>query len=120
MMKKKLFIPCLILIVIVWACSKNNDTEPEPPDDIDCTTVSSSFSTDVFPIISSNCATSSACHGPGSDEGPGELTNYTQIRGSASAVRSAVVSESMPPGRPLSQEDKDAISCWVSKGSPND
>lgn len=120
MMEKKRLITLLAVIFTVWACSKNSDPEPEPPNEIDCTAVSSSFSADVFPIISTNCATNSLCHGPGSVQGPGELTNYTQIRASAGAVRTAVTSESMPPGRPLSKTDQDIISCWVLNGSPND
>ena len=119
-MGKKQFATLIVVILTVWACSKNNDTEPDPPDETDCTSVSSSFSANVFPIISSSCATNSSCHGPGSVQGPGELTNYTQIKASAGRVNNAVKSESMPPGRPLSQTDQDIINCWVLNGAPND
>lgn len=120
-MRRKYTVFIFLLASAMYACSKSSggDNEQDDPVSLDCTTINSSFSEVVFPIINLNCATSAGCHGPGSVQGPGELTNYTQIKANASAVKNAVLSEEMPPGAPLSINDQNAISCWVSAGAPN-
>src|SRR5215217_7713674 len=74
-----------------------------------CSEIDSRFSAKVFPIIQSSCATNSGCHATGSSNGPGALTNFTQISQASSAIRTAVLSGIMPKGSSLSIQDKNAI-----------
>lgn len=85
----------------------------------DCSGSAKSFAVDVLPLVQSSCATSSGCHATGSNEGPGALTNYGQISGSKSSVKSSVSNGKMPPGGGLSDAQKSAIICWVNQGGLN-
>jgi len=76
----------------------------------------------VFTLIYSGCSKkkgksppllNSGCHGNGSTNGPGALTNFTQINNAESLVKYAVVSGRMPKNSTLSAEDKNTIACWV-------
>lgn len=77
------------------------------------------FSADVNPVIQSSCATSSGCHGAGSNSGPGPLLSYQQIFNVRSTIRSEVSSGRMPPNGGLSAAQKSAILCWIDNGAPN-
>lgn len=86
---------------------------------VDCNTVTNkSFAADVNPIIQSTC-NQAGCHASGSTNGPGALTNHTQVAASASAVRSAIVSGNMPRNTTLSTAQKNSIICWIDSGAPN-
>lgn len=76
------------------------------------------FATDVKPLITSFCATT-GCHDSGSKKGPGALTTYAQIFASKSAIRSSIVSGSMPRGSSLTTDQKNAIICWIDAGGLN-
>jgi len=85
---------------------------------VDCSVIAKSFSTNVQPIISSRCAIP-GCHGAGSVNGPGELTNYQQIFNARSQIRPAVSSGLMPQGGSLTQAQINTIVCWIDSGAPN-
>lgn len=122
MKKSFLFIMSLVIVVIVvTACSKGSGTgEPAPlPPPSSCATTPAKFTTDVNPIIQNSCATGSGCHGNGSVNGPGPLTNFDQIKNAASSIKSAVVSKRMPIGGSLSNAQIQSISCWVDNGTSN-
>ncbi len=76
------------------------------------------FAIDVKPLVISFCATS-GCHDSGSKKGPGALTTYAQISASKSAIRSSIVSGSMPRGNVLTTDQKNAIICWIDAGGLN-
>lgn len=76
------------------------------------------FAVDVKPLVTSFCATS-GCHDAGSKKGPGALTSYAQISASKSAIRSSIVSGSMPRGTSLTTDQKNAIICWIDAGGLN-
>lgn len=76
------------------------------------------FSADVSPIFQSVCA-QSGCHNSGSVNGPGALTNYTQINASKANIRAAVLSGSMPKNTTLTAAQKNSIICWIDAGAPN-
>jgi hypothetical protein len=59
------------------------------------------------------------CHNTGSVNGPGALTNYTQIKAAAAQIKSSVESGTMPKNGALTTAQKNAISCWVSSGGLN-
>ena len=116
----------IFIAIIIIGCSKggdqvNSSTPPppsSPPVSSSCNGVDAKFS-QVSPIIQSKCATGSGCHGNGSTNGPGPLTNFDLIKNAASSIKSAVVSGRMPKGGSLSATDIKIISCWVDGGAVN-
>ncbi len=109
---RKLCLAFAAFTLLATSCKKENYTA-------DCAGTTKSFATDVSPIIQSTCATSSGCHASGSNEGPGALLTYAQIVATKSSIKSSVQSGSMPQGRTLSAEQKNAIICWIDNGAPN-
>ena len=73
-----------------------------------------SYGTTVDPIISSSCSTT-GCH-----DGSTSQTNFTifsNVQGSAAAIKSRTQSGNMPKNGTLTQVQKDAIACWVDDGA---
>lgn len=106
-----------ILIILYSACTYDNAEElygkPE------CTPESVSFSNDIMPLISANCAIS-GCH-IGGQQLP-TLENYDQITQNAQAIKTNTGNGTMPPagsGKSLTLEQINLIACWVDSGSPN-
>lgn len=99
-------------LIFLCSCNKNPDSNS-----IDCSGPAKTFTTDVSPVIQSSCATSPACHGAGSNNGPGALLNYSQVFNARSDIRSVVASGHMPPDRVLSISEKSAIVCWIDNGA---
>jgi hypothetical protein len=86
---------------------------------IDCTTVTNkAFNADVLPIITGTCA-APGCHATGSNNGPGALTNYTQIFNARVQIRDAVATGRMPQTGTLSTAQKGSIICWIDSGAAN-
>ena len=116
---KKLISLLTIITVIALACSKGGDAvTPPPTTTVDCATVDSRYGAVVSVIIQNSCAIS-GCHNTGSTNGPGPLTNFTQVNAASSRVAGSVASGSMPRGSVLSTAQKNAIACWVSSGALN-
>jgi hypothetical protein len=116
-MKKMLsLVACIVLIVVlVNSCKKDSENDSPP---VDCSTITTTFSGTVSPLISSSCAKPD-CHAAGSSNGPGALTNYTQIFNSRARIREAVASGEMPQDATFSANQKAIIMCWVDAGAPN-
>lgn len=94
------------LFVSVNSCKKKNqDITSYTPS---CNGSTPSFSTTVSPIFQSYCV---SCHS--------NYSSYSQISGSASSIRSSIVSGSMPKGTSLSESQKNSIVCWIDAGKPN-
>jgi hypothetical protein len=110
---KRTIISSTVILFLFIACSKDS-----VPSATDCTTAKS-FATDVSPIIQSNCALSSGCHANGSSNGPGPLTNYSQVFNSRTAIKTAVANGSMPQNGSLTTAQKNAIICWIDSGAAN-
>ena len=85
---------------------------------LNCSSVAKLFAVDVNPTIQAFCNTP-ACHANGSINGPGPLTNYSQIFNARVSIRAAISSGIMPQGTTLSASQKNAILCWIDSGSPN-
>lgn len=113
MEKTAIFILAFALLIIN-ACSKNNGSDYT----VDCS-VAKSFGTDANPVIQSNCATNSGCHGTGSSHGPGPLTTYIQIYNNRSAIRTSILNGSMPQNGSLTSSQKNAVICWIDAGALN-
>ncbi len=106
---------CSLALAVLFLYSCKKSAVVYTPD---CSGTTKSFATDVSPVIKSYCATS-GCHDSNSSHGPGALTNYTQISGNRTSVRSAVADGSMPQNTTLSNAQKNAIMCWIDNGAPN-
>jgi hypothetical protein len=115
-MKKISTLGILILFICFISCKKNNSTSSAYTPD--CSGTTPTFAANVEPIILSACATS-GCHNSGSNQGPGALTTYSQIKSSISSIRSSVVSGRMPQGTSLSTAQKNSIVCWIDAGAAN-
>lgn len=113
---KKVLVTLSVCLAVFISCVNDKD-ELLNPDNGDCTGVNASFANDVLPIIQANCQ---GCHGPGSTNGPGQLTNYTEIKNAAARIRNAVVTGFMPKDAgPLPAAEIRKIRCWVDSGTPN-
>ena len=112
----------ILLTGLAIACSKESGNLPggqvQPPTN-DCNGVNAKFTADVSPIIQTKCATSNGCHGNGSFNGPGELTNFNQVKNAANNIKTAVNNGRMPPNGSLTAAQIQAINCWVNSGAPN-
>lgn len=117
----KIFLGSILFstLLLVQSCSKDSsDNNSTSGNTIDCNGAVKTFSTDANPLIQTFCNLAS-CHASGSSNGPGPLTNYTQVFNARSAIRSAVVSGGMPRNTTLTLAQKTAIVCWIDSGAPN-
>lgn len=103
-MKKTLFVFALISLLIA-GCSKSSTTPDYTPN---CSGTAKSFKTDVYPVFQNACQ---SCHG--------NFSGYAQIAADKSAIRSKIVSGSMPQGGSLSDTQKNNVVCWIDNGAPN-
>jgi hypothetical protein len=118
MRKVFIYISVIILAVALMASCSKNGTVVQPTT-LDCSTVTNKdFTADVNPIIQSFC-NQQGCHDVASINGPGPLTNYSQVFNARSAVRSAIQSGLMPQNTTLSTAQKNSILCWIDGGAPN-
>jgi uncharacterized membrane protein len=107
--------------LLATACSKesapsNNNSSGGT---VDCSSASAKFSANVLPLILTKCSFNSGCHGSGSTNSGGVLTNYTQINARASNIKSQVNAGIMPQNGTLTNAEKATISCWVDAGALN-
>jgi hypothetical protein len=91
-----------------------------------CDTLDHSFSQDVEPIFSNNCATS-GCHASGTGAGGIVLETHSEIESETKngnvlcAIRHESGCSNMPSGgSQLSQKKIQRIECWAEAGYPND
>lgn len=117
-MKKRLFIFILIpaFIGLVFGCKKN---KKDDLNNLDCSKINSSYSSDIKPIIAANCL-SSGCHNAGSANG--DLTTYTGLKAKAdngSLDNRVIQQRNMPPSGSLAIDDLKKIKCWLNSSAPN-
>lgn len=117
-MKKLLSLAaCSVLMtVLIIACKK--DSENDTPATVDCSTITTTFSGTVQPLMNTSCAKSN-CHATGSVNGPGPLVTYTQIFNARVRIRDVVASGSMPQDATFTANQKAIITCWIDAGAPN-
>lgn len=112
-----------VCMLLIESCSKGSSTTGNGSSSggvgstLDCTNVPKSFSTDVDPIVQSFC-NASGCHAAGSTNGPGPLTNYTQVFNARASIRPAIASGLMPQGSSLTTAQKNSFLCWIDNGAP--
>jgi hypothetical protein len=106
----------LLMTVMAIACKKDSANDDTPA--VDCNTITTTFSGTVLPLMQTSCAKSN-CHNAASVNGPGALTNYTQIFNARAEIRTAVASGNMPMDATFSAQQKAIITCWIDAGAPN-
>lgn len=85
---------------------------------VNCATINAGFAANVFPLISSACATS-GCHDATASGGL-ILQNYSQISSAKQRIMArAVVEKTMPSAGPLQPSQINIIKCWIESGAPN-
>lgn len=122
-MNKALYVMLIFIasVITVISCSKDGTSGGGGGGNntLNCNTITNkSFAADVNPIIQSFC-NQAGCHGSGSSNGPGALTNYTQVAANAGTIRSAISTGRMPQGSTLSGGQKASIICWIDSRAPN-
>jgi len=117
----------ILFVFIAISCSKSGTTGGNNNggggggggNTVNCSAVSNkSFAADVNPIIQASCNVVS-CHAAGSANGPGPLTNYTQVFNARAAIRTAISTGFMPQGGTLTTAQKNSIICWIDNGALN-
>jgi hypothetical protein len=119
-MKKNIFI-IIVSIGTAISCSKSTGGGGGGGGgggSLDCTSVPKSFSADVNPIVQTFCNTT-GCHAAGSVNGPGPITNYTQVFANRVAIRAAIAAGTMPQSGTLTTAQKNSFLCWIDSGAPN-
>ncbi|MGZ8553330.1 MAG: hypothetical protein ACXWV8_07990 [Chitinophagaceae bacterium] len=103
-----------ILSFLLLSCSKSKPEKDSPA----CNEIAKTFTTNVNPIIQTYCNQPS-CHTSGSVNGPGPLTNYTQVFNARSVIRNAIQSGLMPQNATLTTAQRNTIICWIDNGAPD-
>lgn len=92
-------------------------------DEAGCTTTSSveilsgiSFEGSIKSIIDNNCAVA-GCHVSGT--GRQNFTSFSTIKANADAIKTRTQNKTMPKNGSLTQDEIDAIACWVDDGALN-
>lgn len=105
-----------VICSLFFACSKKNDDGGSSQD---CSgTTNKAFAADVNPLIQTFC-NQSFCHSTGSTNGPGPLTNYSEIFNARVRIRGQVQAGLMPQNTTLTAAQKNSIICWIDAGAPN-
>tara|TARA_B100000795_G_scaffold264792_1_gene245723 strand:+ start:2628 stop:2981 length:354 start_codon:yes stop_codon:yes gene_type:complete len=104
----------ILLFPILFSACLTNVEEDISDDDgfLPCETITYALS--VKPIIDNNCV---QCHGLGGNFP--NLTSYNGISANASIVKAEVTSRRMPQGSSITNDEINAISCWVDNGALN-
>ena len=75
-----------------------------------------SLSADIRPILTTNCTTTSGCHGPGNSGR--DWTKYSDLKAKAGDIKNRTMSRSMPIGGfVLTTQEIQKIACWVDDGA---
>ena len=106
------------MALLLNACTKGSGgATPSPTDP--CAGLSFKFLSDVQPIVNTTCANSANCHGAGSVNSGGPLTDYNSIFNKRSNIKFQIENGLMPKAGSLSTADKNKIICWINSGAPN-
>ena len=116
-MKKIILVTACVFTtsLLLQNCKKKDDLK-----DVDCSTVAATYSGNIKPLVTTQCAVAGSCHGAGSLRG--DYTTYTGLKAAAdngSLETKTLNDKSMPPSGALSLDDRKKIKCWLNNGSPN-
>ena len=108
-----------IALLAGFSCSKSSGGGTGGGTTLNCATITNkAFAADVSPIIQSTCNVA-GCHAAGSTNGPGPLTNHSEVSNASSRIRTAISSGAMPQGTTLTTAQKNSIICWIDNGALN-
>lgn len=116
-MKKLIFIS-FAFAIFSTSCLFDNREEFYPVEIVVNPTVS--FATDIFPIFQNECI---VCHGASFPSGGVSLTNYEEIKITATdgSLEGSITGtngyEIMPQGTPLPTAQVELISTWIQEGA---
>jgi hypothetical protein len=109
-----LYIGILIFVLFIFQTCKKDDLK-----NLDCGKVSSTYHSDIKPLVDTQCATSGGCHGSGSGRDYSTYSGLKTVADNGSLERTTITDKSMPPSGALSLDDRKKIKCWLNNGSPN-
>jgi len=121
---RKILIAIIVIVFLISSCSKSDGGSGGSTGGggggttTNCATTPKAFGANVNPIIQSFCNVP-GCHNSGSFNGPGALTNYTQVFDARTSIRSAISSGLMPQNTTLTTAQKNSIICWIDAGAQN-
>ena len=107
------------LLTVFLSCEKD-EVIPEPPVEMGdfCKDTNYTYSTDIKPIMVSNCATSS-CH-DGSNSLP-DYSTYAGVFDDKARIRNGIIIglTQLTGGRAkLTKEEEETILCWIKDDAP--
>ena len=114
MKKAYLTASAAFVFLLLFSCSKKDHS----PGNAVCDGTPKNFTTDVNPLVQTYC-NQAACHDNASINGPGPLTNYTQVFNARGEIRGQVEAGLMPQNTTLTTAQKNTIICWIDSGAPN-
>ena len=114
----------ILTALLFTACNKSSPGCGWGPGKCDpitysCVGITPKFAADVFPIITTVCATNASCHAAGSTNAGGPFTNYNQIFAKRLIMKDQILLGKMPQAGSISQEQINAVICWIDSGAPN-
>ena len=118
-MNKLFFLVAAVVIFLIHGCSKPGTATTTPPVIDPCVGLSTKFAADVQPIFNTRCSNSTNCHGTGSVNSGGELTDYNKIFIKRAIIKGQINAGLMPKGGSLTTAEKNKIICWIDSGAPN-
>jgi hypothetical protein len=74
-----------------------------------------SYKSEIHPLLTAKCKN---CHSAGGSGGL-NITDFDLTKNKAQKIKNRTGNGSMPPGAPLTQAEKDLITCWVNDGAKN-
>ncbi|MCB0733402.1 MAG: hypothetical protein KDC76_02410 [Bacteroidetes bacterium] len=119
-MNKKKTIGILLIATALMLAGCYKDKDELLYGTTDCQPVNVSFSTDILPMIRTECATS-GCHVQGGSA-PGIFENYDQIKAKIDAgsfQRRVIQNRDMPPATPMTDCQIAFLQTWLNDGAPN-
>jgi hypothetical protein len=104
-----------IITTFVFQTCRKDDLK-----NLDCTPIAATYSANIKPLVTTECAASSSCHGAGTSN-----SNYTTYAGlkavadDGSLEKKVIKDKSMPPSGALPIDNRKQIKCWLNNGSQN-
>lgn len=105
---KKIAIITISFAIGFTACKKNKTTTSTAAVFTPSCNGTKSYASNVSPLIQSNCV---SCHS--------QYSSYSGVKSASSSIRNVIVNGSMPKNGSLSDDQKNAIVCWIDAGAAN-
>ncbi len=119
-----LLLAFLISGIAFNSCVKDTGQIPVPPSISLCDSLNVTYTSDIKPILISNCAVPT-CHVP-AGTGPGDYNDYATVKAAVDMgvfKQRVIVTKDMPPPPPpvfpLPDSTLQKINCWLDDGAPN-